>query len=310
MKCVVTGGLGYIGSQLVKSLLNEDWEICVIDNLTNSPISNIDKRAKYFIGDILDNRLLETMFSSFDPDCVFNLAAISRIPTSFQYPRLAFNVNVKGTYNLIRCCLEKECKLINMSTSAVYGYKDPEDWYSRFAETGPFNPQSPYAECKHIADGICKHFAKQNLDCVIARPFNVFGFLHDTVEIKASSVVHVFAERIARYEPLIVYGDGNTYKDYIYVGDVVKALTMFGSSDITGVYNLGSGIARSVNELVSMMSSIVGRELEVVHQAQREGEIEYLCANTDKQKQIGIVPTSNMLFETEKVIKRARECIR
>ena len=224
-KILVTGGAGFIGSHIVDRLLNEGFEVTVIDNLSTGQISNLahnlDKKELQFVkGDIRDWSLVKKTMKNVD--AIFHEAAIVSVPLSIQNPILTKDVNVNGTLNLLKACLECGVKrFIFASSAAVYeGSSSPQK-----NEDLSTNPISPYGVSKLAAEHYIRSFYKlYGLETTSLRYFNIYG-PRQSYDKKSQSggVISVFLNKLLENMQLIINGDGEQTRDFVYVHDIVEA---------------------------------------------------------------------------------------
>ena len=258
MKCLVTGGAGFIGSNLVDRLIDDDHDVIVIDNLSTGKIENINPKAEFIDDGIgLENITDFSMFKNID--IVFHLAARARVQPSIENP-LEFNrTNVDGTLNMLKASADAGVKrFVYSSSSSVYG----EVKHLPTSESTQLNPMSPYALQKLIGEQYCKLFSTiYGLDTVCLRYFSVYGERQVT-EGAYCLVMGIFTNQILNNKPLTINGSGKQRRDFTYVGDVVdaniKAATT-GKEFGGDVFNIGNGNNRSVNELAVMMVGLPTR---------------------------------------------------
>jgi len=269
MRCLVTGGAGFIGSNLVDRLIDDDHEVVIIDDLSTGKKENINSKAKFYKYNITTNILLSDVSSStyknhdwkkYKYDVVFHLAARARVQPSIENP-IEFNrTNVDGTLNILKFCVDSGVKrFIYSSSSSVYGNTKSLPT----SENIKLNPMSPYALQKLIGEQYCKLFSDlYGLETVCLRYFNVYGE-RQPLEGAYSLVMGIFINQILNNKPLTINGSGKQRRDFTYVGDVVdaniKASTI--ETKFSGeVFNIGNGNNRSVNELAVMMVGLPNRE--------------------------------------------------
>ena len=252
MKCMVIGGAGFIGSNLVDRLVDDGYDVKIVDNLSTGKEENINPNAKFFNKDITDiNKMwpyqVDEMFG--DVDIVFHLAAKARVQPSIESPVEYNNVNVSGLLNVLDACVKYKVKrFVYSSSSSVYGNveKFPTD------EETELNPLSPYALQKLIGEQYCKLFSElYDMETVSLRYFNVYG---DSMSLEGAYklVIPIFTEQILNGEPMTINGDGEQKRDFTYVGDVVQANISAGTLDrkFNGdVFNIGHGDNRTVNQI-------------------------------------------------------------
>lgn len=253
MKVLVSGGCGFIGSHLVDELISIGIDVVVIDIKAKPLMVPRNPKAQYAQEDIRKIARIESYFK--DVNCVFHLAAESRIQASIDNPIYAAEVNIMGTINMIECCSHhKVPRFINSSTSSVYGLTD------RFptAETTPTDCLNPYASTKLAAEEMIKCYVKLGKierACSL-RYFNVFGE-YSPVTGPYSLVIGIFLQQLAAERSLTVVGDGSAERDFVYVKDVVNAniLAMRNDQHINGEsYNIGSGRNISVLNIAKLLS--------------------------------------------------------
>ena len=260
MKYIVTGGAGFIGSNLVDRLLEDGHEIVIVDNLENEE-SRLRVESRQFSNWTDDNPLLlkediatMTEFSSFyNAHGMFHLAALPRVQLSIEKPIKSHSANVNGTLNMLMACKEVGIKrFVFSSSSAVYGdcksFPTSESW--------KIDPVSPYGLHKVIGEQYCALFEKiYNLETYSLRYFNVFGE-RQPLSGPYSLVMGIFANQLLNDLPITINGDGEQRRDFVYVGDVIDAniecMTKRNSSD--SIFNIGAGVNISVNELADMLS--------------------------------------------------------
>ena len=255
MKCLVTGGAGFIGSHLVDELIEDGHEVVVIDNLSTGKKENINPKAKFYRKDITHMRR-DSDFTMFEGvDVVFHTAALARVQPSIEDPITYHNANVNGTLNLLKACVDYGInRFVFSSSSSVYGDVEEKDLPT--SENSELNPISPYALHKLIGEQYCTLFSKlYDLETVSLRYFNVYG---DRMSLDGAYklVIPVFTEQILNGEPMTIRGDGEQRRDFTYVGDVVEANIQAAFSDkkLKGdVLNVGSGDSKSVNEIANMI---------------------------------------------------------
>jgi len=261
-KCIVTGGAGFIGSHLVDELVFRGFEAAVIDDLSAGNRSYVNQRAKFYHTDIRDREKLDEIFereSADGPvDCVFHLAAQIEIRTSVEKPTHDADVNILGGINVIDACRRFNVKKFIFSSSvAVYG--EPESF--PVTENTPANPISPYGLSKFAFEHYIKYYCRNfNLSCLIFRFANVYG--PRQYHGGDSGVISIFTDNIANHRKSKIYGDGAQTRDYVFVGDLVKALAAGIDSDCCGVANLSTGKETSLLEVMNLIESAAGRKME------------------------------------------------
>ncbi|MGB9854638.1 MAG: SDR family NAD(P)-dependent oxidoreductase, partial [Candidatus Bathyarchaeales archaeon] len=260
MRVLVTGGAGFIGSHVVDRLLREGFDVVVLDSLRSGSLSNIgyhmgDDNFEFIRGDIRDAGLVGDLVR--DVDYVVHLAALVSVPESVRDPDLAYDINVKGTLNLLKASVDCGVKrFVYASSCAVYGNAErlpiKEDCLTR--------PELPYGFSKLTAENyVRKYFEDFGLETVCLRYFNVYGLRQAYSDY--SGVITQFLNCIERGFPLVVFGDGEQTRDFVYVDDVVEAnlLALKCGKAAGEVFNIGTGVAVSINQLVNTLLEILDR---------------------------------------------------
>jgi UDP-glucose 4-epimerase len=285
VKVLVTGGAGFIGSHLVDGLVAEGYGVRVLDDLSTGKLDNIadhlsSGRVDFVKGDIRDAKVVER--SVLGVDVVVHLAAMISVPLSVENPRLAFDVNVNGTLNLLQLCVEAHVgRFVFASSCAVYG--DPA--VLPVDEQVPPCPISPYAESKLLAERYCLGFQhRELLGSVVLRFFNVYGPRQGMNDY--SGVITRFIEFCSSGLPLTVYGDGKQTRDFVNVKDIVAAIISSIKSEgaVGEVINVGSGKPTAVNDLAHAVLELSGADVEISYMNPRAGDILDSYADISKAK--------------------------
>ena len=238
MRVLVTGGAGFIGSHIVDALVDDGHEVSVVDDLTSGREADLNPGARLFNVDITHYDALHQTFEAARPEVVHHLAAQSTVARSMEDPYGDSLVNVGGTINVLRLCVKSGAgRIVFASSSAVYG--DPS--YVPMDETHPVNPRSGYGISKSTAERYVKLFSDTHgLPYKLFRYGNVYG--PRQMPGGEAGVIAIFAGQMLRGTRPTIFGDGRKTRDYVYVGDVVKAnlLAMDGRGD-NDVYNIASG---------------------------------------------------------------------
>ena len=252
MKVVVTGGAGFIGSNLVEFLLKKKWKVVVIDNLSTGNLDNIKNfksKIKFIKSDI--SKIGRWSNSFRNVDIVFHLAALADIVPSIQKPTNYFKSNVTGTFNIVNVCKKyKVKKLLYSASSSCYGI--PSKFPTNEKEL--INTQYPYALTKRLGEEIVLHWGKvYNLDVTSLRLFNVYGPKSRTSGTYGA-VFGVFLAQKLNNKPYTVVGNGKQTRDFTYVSDVVNAFYMASKKKTNSkVFNVGSGKTISINKIVEIL---------------------------------------------------------
>ena len=254
-KVIVTGGAGFIGSNLVDELIAKGIRVIIIDDFSTGKKENINPAVEYcWEADIYRESVqdLADFMQYHDIDTIFHLAALARVQPSIQDPVQYHNVNVTGTHNLLAAAVEAGVpKFVFSSSSSVYGNAEVPT-----SEEHELDPMSPYALHKLIGEQYCKLYSTvYDIDTVCLRYFNVYG---DRMSLDGAYrlAIPIFATQIKAGKPCTINNDGEQRRDYTFVGDVINANIAVATStkEFNGeVYNVGNGDNVSVNELVDMM---------------------------------------------------------
>jgi UDP-glucose 4-epimerase len=299
-KLIVTGGLGFIGSNLVEKLIQHN-EVTIIDDQSTGKIENIQEidqdNLTLIKGSITDLNLTQ-IFK--DHDYVLHQAALPSVPRSISDPKSSNEANITGTLNVLIAAKDSGIKkVVCASSSSVYGDTPtlPK------SENMPVNPLSPYAITKMTAEFYCNVFQEiYGLQTVSLRYFNVFGPKQDP-NSQYAAVIPNFISAIKNNKPPVIYGDGEQSRDFSYVKHVVDANMLACESDKTGVYNIACGRRITVNQLVEMINEIMGKNIEPVYSESRPGDIKHSLADISKAKAFGYEPKSDFMKELKETIK-------
>jgi UDP-glucose 4-epimerase len=261
MRAVVTGGAGFIGSNLVDALLARGDEVTVVDNLASGKRENVPDGARFVEADIRDEAL------ELGGDVVFHLAAQADVNTSVQRPTYDASVNVLGTVNVLEAARRSGAQVVFSSTGgAIYGEVTGAPADEQTARL----PVSPYGIAKLAAEEYLQGWNRiHGTRHVVLRFANVFGPRQDSG--LEGGVVAIFLERLAAGEPTAIFGDGGQTRDFVYVGDVVGALLAAAGRD-GGVFNVGTGEETSVTRLHELCRAVSGVDEPPSHEPARLGD--------------------------------------
>jgi UDP-glucose 4-epimerase len=284
LRVLVTGGAGFIGSHLVKALVKAGHQVRVLDNLSTGSIENLAdvlNAIEFVRGDVRDYGVVESAVRGVD--AVVHLAALIDVAESVERPDLYFDVNVRGTYNVVKAS-KNVSTFIFASSSAVYG----EPIRVPIPEDHPLMPKSPYAASKVSGEAFVQAFANQyGFRPVILRLFNVYGPKQSRAY---AGVIIEFIRRVSRGEPPVIFGDGEQTRDFIHVGDVVEAIMLsLRNEGVRGVFNIGSGEGVTINYLARLILKLMGREdLKPIYAPPRPGDIRHSIADISRaRKELG-----------------------
>ena len=295
MKILVTGGAGFIGSHMVDSLINLGHQVIVVDNLYSGKRENVNSKANFYHIDITHLAELERIFEEERPQIVFHLAAHASVSSSIKKPSFDANINILGTINVLECCIKYGVKKIIYSGScAVYG--NPNE--IPIKETHPLQPISPYGLSKLVIEKYIQlYHLMYNLDYTIFRYANVYGPRQDSSN--EGGVIAIFINKILNNEPILVFGDGNQIRDWIYVKDIVDANIGAIQNNHNDIFNVGQGIGKTLNELILELKKINSKEFRVVYEKERKGEIKKSVLDSSKLFNGGF----SLAYNLEKGIK-------
>ena len=256
MKYVVVGGTGFIGSNIVDKLVEQNHEVVIIDNLSTGKMENINPKAtlcKVNIDDT-DTETIECLVNCMKgTDTVFLLAAKARVQPSIENPVEYETNNTIGTLNVLKCASDAGVRRVVYSASSS-AYGNTEKLPS--VESDPVNPLSPYGAQKYYGEVMCKMFSEvYGLETVSLRYFNIYGE-RQNVGGAYAMVIGIFVDQLLKGEPMTIRGDGEQRRDFTYVGDVVNANILASQSEKVGngeVINIGNGDNRSINEIADMI---------------------------------------------------------
>jgi len=268
MKILVTGGAGFIGSNLVDALIEKGHDLVVVDNLYMGQMENLNPDAKFYLMDI-GSKEISKVFEVEKIDVVFHQAAQMDVRKSVDDPMFDASVNVLGTLNLLQNSVKHKIKrfLFASTGGAIYGEQD----YFPADEEHPTRPCSPYGITKLTVE---KYLAYYNLtfglNYTMLRYANVYGPRQNPHG--EAGVVAIFIKRMLSGEQPIINGDGKQTRDFVYVGDVVRANLSAMEKNLNDVFNVGTGIESDVNVIFREINDLVGKNIPEKHGPGMEGE--------------------------------------
>jgi len=292
VKVLVTGGAGFIASHVVDLYLERGHEVVIVDDLSTGRESNLNPAAKFYRLDIRDPRLAE-VFEKERPDVVNHHAAQMDVRRSVADPLFDADVNIRGSIQVLECARRSDVRrVIYISTGgAVYG--EPE--YLPCDEAHPINPICPYGASKHTVEHYL-YMYRQNygLDYVVLRYPNVYGPRQDPHG--EAGVVAIFTGQMLADQRVVINGDGEQLRDYVYVGDCAGAnLKVLESAEASGIFNLGSGRGASVNDIFRALQQATGYRHEAVRGPAKVGETRHIYLTAEKaRRSLGWSPTLSL----------------
>lgn len=277
MKVLVTGGTGFIGSHITDLLVEEGHEVVVVDNLSQSDLTYLNREARFYQADITTPGLF-TVLDKEKPEVIIHQAAQVNVHSSVKDPLRDGKTNIIGTLQLLQGAVQTGVKkVIYASTCAVYG--DPQTL--PIGENHPVNPLSGYALSKWAGEAYVRLFYRlHGIKYTILRYANVYGPRQG--KGGEGGVVSIFAKQMKKGIAPVIYGDGGQTRDFVYVKDVARAnlLALAGGDQET--INIGSGHALSINQLFTMMAKLTGCNLSPQKAPSRLGDIRHSCLDRKK----------------------------
>jgi len=308
IKYLVTGGAGFIGSNIVKKLLESNNYVRVVDDFSTGKKENVEefldnKNFELIEGDISDLTMAKKIIKNID--FIFHEAAIPSVPRSINNPFASNKANIDGTLNILIAARDANVKkLVYASSSSIYGdsIKLPKQ------ESDPINPISPYALTKLAGERYCQLFAQlYKLPTICLRYFNVFGPKQDP-NSEYSAVIPIFIKSILNNKPPTIYGDGKQSRDFTYVDNVVNANILAMHSNVSGeVINIACGEKTSLNDLLKYINQLLSKNIEAIYEKYRDGDVKHSLADISSAKKlINYNPSINI----EKGIKNTIEWLK
>ena len=292
---LITGGLGFIGSHISNTLMDNN-KVIIVDNQTTGSINNLKnpnhENLEVIIGDIRDIDFNEITSGI---DYIFHLAAMASVPLSIENPIECNDININATLNLIKSAVENNVKkFIFSSSSAVYG----DNLNMPLKETEPLMPKSPYAVSKVSCELYLKSFYDSfGLNYTILRYFNAFG-PHQDKNSQYAAAIPNFISALLKGEQPVIYGDGEQTRDFIYVDNIVQSNIAACKSNYNGIVNVASGKSISINELYEIIKKTLNSDITPKYLPKRPGDITHSLADVSNLKNINLkINSSN--FEQE-----------
>lgn len=291
MKILVTGGAGFIGSNVVDAYIQAGHEVAVVDDLSEGNVDNINPRAKFYEIDIA-NPKLEEVFAEFKPELVNHHAAQISVPLSVDQPLNDARINVIGLINLLECCRKHQVQKVIYVSSGGVVYGEPEELPA--TETMPLEPASPYGISKYTGELYLKFFAKQcGLTYVVFRYSNVYG--PRQVPHGEAGVVSIFIKALLAGKTPVIYGDGTCIRDYVFVGDIVDANLRAVEKGKNIALNIGTNKPTDVNELYAVIKKVTETDINADHGPARRGDLKANYLNAElAQKTMGWKPRTTL----------------
>ncbi|MGB2814239.1 MAG: SDR family oxidoreductase [Dehalococcoidales bacterium] len=301
-KVIVTGGAGFIGSQLAEGLLTRGYAVTILDDFSTGKRANIDRLLKnnsveFVEGSVTDLPLLQKLFGGIY--YVFHQAALARVPFSIENPLAANEVNITGTLNVLLAARDNKVKkVVFASSSSIYGDTEVLPQHEAMLP----NPLSPYALTKLAGEHYCSIFRDIfKLNTICLRYFNVYGPRQDP-HSQYAMVIPAFISRISSGIPPVIFGDGEQSRDFTFIQDVVNANIRAAESDVNGVFNVGGGKNITINQLAELIIKLLQKDLKPVYDKPRLGDAKHTLADVSKAKSFGYKPEWKLEDGLKKII--------
>lgn len=282
MRVLVTGGAGFIGSNLVDRFIQEGHKVSAIDNLSTGSESNVNKKAGFYRVDIR-SAVVDKIFQKTKPDLLCHYAAQIDVRKSTEDPIFDADVNIIGSLNLLNACVRNKVKKVIFASTggAIYGEQKrfPAD------ESHPANPLSPYGVTKLTIEKYL-HFYRETygLDFVSLRYANVYGPRQNP--LGEAGVVAIFAERLLIGEEAVINGDGKQTRDFVFVEDAVEASLLALSYPASDIFNIGTGMETDINSIFRLLKEITGAAQKEIHAPAKPGEQQRSVLDYSKAKRV------------------------
>jgi len=281
MRVLVTGGAGFFGSHVVDALRGRGDDVVVLDDLSTGDRANLDPAVAIVVADISDRERVRGMLAGERFDAIVHAAAKTKVVESIAEPALYHRVIVNGTSNALDVAqMSGATSFVNISTGgALYG-----ETPTCAVEESPIDAPSPYGRYKAEAERLAA--STPGIRAITLRFANIYGPRQRT-DLEGG-VIAIFAGCWKRGDPVTVYGDGSAERDYLYVADAVTAILAALDRPATGAYNVGTGVATSVNQLIGSLTALLGAPRGVVKAPERTGEIQRSCLDSSKAAREGL----------------------
>ena len=281
MRVLVTGGAGFIGSHVVDRLVEGGHEVVVADDSSSGLRANVNSQARLIDIDISAPEFPEVA-ASLSPDAISHWAAQASVPGSVSDPQRDAVVNIVGGINVCRAAVAARCSQLVYATTGGALYGEPD--YLPCDEDHPIRPISPYGLSKWTLEQYLPILLPQSMGVKVLRPANVYGPRQDPHG--ESGVVAIFASRMARGEPVTIFGDGEHTRDYVYVSDVVDAHQLALDAGESLTVNIGTGVETSVNELFRAMAGVTGYAMPPQRADERPGDVRRICLDSSRARDL------------------------
>jgi len=300
MKILVTGGMGFIGTHLINSLDSDEFEISILDNTKEPHLFKTKKNISIIDADIQDYELIKNSVQGFDT--IIHLAAKISVSESILYPELIHNVNVTGTLNLLRSCVTNNIKnFIAASSASVYGASLEHP----LTEKSQTIPISMYGASKLAMEHYIQSFSySHGINALSLRFFNIYG---EGQNSEYSGVITKFINMIQNDQPLQIFGDGTSTRDFISIHDVINSIknSLYNVSGKKGTaYNISSGTSTSILDLVELMKNISKKDLPIIFSKPKISDIKHSSSSIKlANEELNYYPKINLKQGLEQLMK-------
>ena len=303
-KILVTGGAGFIASHLTDKLIEKGHNVVVIDNLSTGKKENLNPKAKFYEADICNSEIAQ-IFQEEKPEIVFHFAAQIDVRKSVKDPIQDAEVNILGSLNLLQNCQKAGVKKFIFASSggAIYGDTD----VIPTPETHTENPESPYGICKLTIEKYL-HFYKETfgLNYTALRFANIYGPRQNSKG--EAGVIAVFCDKMLKNQEVVINGDGEQTRDFVFVDDVINAALLSMEQEKSDIYNIGAGEETNINDIFRKIKELTGSSCEEIHAPSKAGEQKRSCLDFSKAKEkLNWGPEYNLEKGLENTIKWFKE---
>ena len=268
MHVLVTGGAGFIGSHIVDACVDRGWQVSVIDDLSTGDRANLNPAAAFLEGDLRDAATMRFV-EMIRPDVICHQAAQIDLRKSVADPAADAEINIIGSIRLLQAAVNARVKRFLFASSGGAGYGEPRTVPQ--GEDHPLHPMSPYGCAKVAVEYYLTAFREvHGLSTVALRYANVYGPRQNA--LGEAGVIAIFADRMSRGEPVTINGDGGQTRDFVHVSDVAAANIAAIESDVTGAFNVGTGVETSINEIYRLLAKTFGIDADPRHGPAKTGE--------------------------------------
>lgn len=304
MRVLVTGGAGFIGSNIVDALIERGDRVAVLDNLSTGFSRNLNPQAIFFKRDLCDPGL-EEVFHEFKPDVINHHAAQTSVVRSVREPSYDATVNIMGSLNLIQEAIKHGVRKFVYACTGGALYGEPQ--YLPADEKHPINPPAPYGLSKHIVEYYLNLYGvNEELSWVSLRYANVYGSRQNPKG--EAGVVAIFALQMLQDKPCTIYGKGDKTRDYVHVSDIVRLNLLAMDSPNRTYYNAGSGLETTDQEIFDTLAELLKYHKKPFYAPVRKGEVYRICLNSAKvEKDLGWRPEVGLREGLQKTLAYCRE---